>query len=122
MRNGKPAPPMADPVPMPELKCEKSDAYFLLREGLAGLFLAANTFPKSRETRSPLVEDLARHRDEIDPKFYYLADAPTTDPDGNKAIIKWRRKARRQYLGSEKDGKPTKWTAEYEDGAWEWKK
>jgi len=59
MRNGQPAPPMADPVPMPELKCTKSNAHFLLRQGLSGLFLAAHTFPKSRETRSPLVEDLA---------------------------------------------------------------
>lgn len=122
MRNGQPAPPMAAPVPMPELECEKSDAYFLLREGLAGLFLAAHTFPKSRETKSPLVADLARHRNELDPKFFYLADAPQRDPEGNMAIIKWRRKERRQYLGSEKDGKPTKWTAEYVNGTWEWKK
>ena len=122
MRNGQPAPPMADPVPMPELKCTKSDAYFLLREGLSGLFLAAHNFPKSRETRSPLVEDLARHRDELDPKFHYLADAPQTDPDGNKAIIKWKRKERIQVLGSEKDGKPTKWTAYYKNGKWEWTK
>ncbi|MBN1560763.1 type I DNA topoisomerase [candidate division KSB1 bacterium] len=122
MRNGQPAPPMAAPVPMPELKCEKSAAHFLLREGLAGLFLAAHTFPKSRETRSPLVEDLARHRHELDAKFYYLADAPQTDPDGNKAVIKWKRKERYQYLGSIRDGQATKWTAEYNDGVWEWKK
>ena len=122
MRNGQPAPPMADPVPMPELKCTKSNAHFLLRQGLSGLFLAAHTFPKSRETRSPLVEDLARHRDELDPKFHYLADAPQTDPDGNKAIIKWKRKERFQYLGSAKDGKPTKWSAYYKNGEWEWKK
>jgi len=122
MRNGQPAPPKADPVPMPELKCTKSDAYFLLRDGAAGLFLAANTFPKSRETRSPLVEDLARHRDELDPKFYYLADAPQTDPDGNKAIIRFKRKERIQYLMSENNGKPTGWEAYYKDGKWEWTK
>lgn len=123
MRNGQPAPPMAEPVPMPDLKCEKSDAYFLFREGLSGVFLAAHTFPKSRETRSPLVEELARYRDKIDPKFHYLADAPQTDPEGNKAVVKWRRKERRQYIGSVKeDGKPTKWAAEYENGKWEWKK
>ncbi|MCS5781149.1 hypothetical protein LNP24_13995 [Klebsiella pneumoniae subsp. pneumoniae] len=50
------APPKEDPVPLPELPCEKSDAYFVLRDGAAGVFLAANTFPKSRETRAPLVE------------------------------------------------------------------
>lgn len=49
-------------MPLPELPCEKSDAYFVLRDGAAGVFLAANTFPKSRETRAPLVEELARFR------------------------------------------------------------
>ena len=122
MRNGQPAPAMADPVPMPELKCLKSDAYFLLREGLSGIFLAAHNFPRSRETRSPLVEELARHRNELDPKFHYLADAPQTDPDGNKAIIKWKRKERFQYLGSELEGKATKWTAYFKNNKWDWKK
>jgi len=120
MRDGQPAPPKADPVPMPELKCEKSDAYFLLRDGAAGLFLAAHTFPKSRETRNPLVEDLARHRDELDAKFHYLADAPQTDPDGNKAIIRFKRKEKIQYLLTEKDGKLTGWEAFFKDGEWKW--
>lgn len=57
LRNGEVAPPKEDPVPLPELPCEKSDAYFVLRDGAAGIFLAANTFPKSRETRAPLVEE-----------------------------------------------------------------
>ncbi|MGU0160260.1 hypothetical protein ACVXHB_06380 [Escherichia coli] len=35
----------------------------MLRDGAAGVFLAANTFPKSRETRAPLVEELYRFRD-----------------------------------------------------------
>lgn len=43
----------------------KSDAYFVLRDGAAGVFLAANTFPKSRETRAPLVEELYRFRDRL---------------------------------------------------------
>ncbi len=60
LRNGEVAPPKEDPVPLPELPCEKSDAYFVLRDGAAGVFLAANTFPKSRETRAPLVEELHR--------------------------------------------------------------
>ena len=121
MRDGKPAPSKADPVPMPELKCSKSNAYFLLRDGAAGLFLAAHTFPKSRETKSPLVEDLARHRDELDAKFHYLADAPQTDPDGNKSSIRFKRKEKIQYLLTEKDGKPTGWEAFFKDGKWEWK-
>ena len=120
LRNGQPAPPKAAPVPMPELKCQKSDAYFLLRDGAAGIFLAAHNFPKSRETRSPLVEDLARHREELDPKFYYLADAPKTDPEGNIAQIRWKRKEKLQYLKTEKDGKPTGWEAFYKNDAWTW--
>ncbi|XPE55649.1 hypothetical protein ACNKHW_07900 [Shigella flexneri] len=53
-------PTKEDPVPLPELPCEKSDAYFVLRDGAAGIFLAAITFPKSRETRAPQVEELYR--------------------------------------------------------------
>ncbi len=120
LRNGEAAPPKAEPVPMPELKCEKSDAYFLLRDGASGLFLAAHTFPKSRETRSPLVEDLARHREELDPKFYYLADAPATDPDGVPAQIRFKRKEKIQYLMTEVDGKKTGWEALYKNNKWEW--
>ncbi len=121
LRNGEPAPPRAEPVHMPELKCEKSDAYFLLRDGAAGLFLAASTFPKSRETKSPLVEYLARHRSELDPKFHYLADAPAADPDGNASVIRFKKKEKIQYLMSEIDGKKTGWEAFYQNGVWEWK-
>ncbi|STU86716.1 DNA topoisomerase I [Klebsiella pneumoniae subsp. pneumoniae] len=35
LRNGEVAPPKEDPVPLPELPCEKSDAYFVLRDGAA---------------------------------------------------------------------------------------
>ena len=38
LRNGEPAPPKADPIHMPELLCEKSDGYFVLRDGAAGIF------------------------------------------------------------------------------------
>ncbi|MEW7000953.1 topoisomerase DNA-binding C4 zinc finger domain-containing protein [Serratia ureilytica] len=38
LRNGDVAPPKEDPVPLPELPCEKSDAYFVLRDGAAGVF------------------------------------------------------------------------------------
>ncbi len=84
LRNGDVAPPKEDPVPLPELPCEKSDAYFVLRDGAAGVFLAANTFPKSRETRAPLVEELARFKDRLPEKLRYLADAPVADAEGNK--------------------------------------
>ena len=122
MRNGQPAPPMMTPVSMPELKCEKSDAHFVLRESLVGLFLAAHNFPKSRETRPPLVEDLARHRDELDPKFRCLADAPPTDPDGAKSVIKFDRKKRVHYLTSAAAEKGKGWKADWVEKEWVWKK
>ena len=31
LRNGEPAPPKADPVPMPELRCEKVEDHYLLQ-------------------------------------------------------------------------------------------
>lgn len=118
LRNGEAAPPKEDPVHLPELKCEKSDAYFVLRDGAAGLFMAASTFPKSRETRAPLVAELAKYRAQLSPKFYYLADAPVKDPEGNPAIVRWSRKTKQQYVMSEKDGKATGWSAWYENGKW----
>ncbi len=118
LKNGEVAPPKEDPVQLPELPCEKSDAYFVLRDGAAGIFLAANTFPKSRETRAPLIEELVRFRDRISPKFYYLADAPVQDPDGNKAIVRFSRKTKEQYVMTEVEKKATGWTAHYIDGKW----
>ena len=118
LRNGEVAPPKEDPVPLPELECEKSDAYFVLRDGAAGVFLAANTFPKSRETRAPLVEELARFRDRLPEKLRYLADAPATDPDGNKTLVRYSRKTKQQYVSSEKEGKATGWSAFFVDGKW----
>ncbi|CUW20907.1 DNA topoisomerase 1 [Serratia grimesii] len=118
LRNGDVAPPKEDPVPLPELPCEKSDAYFVLRDGAAGVFLAANTFPKSRETRAPLVEELARFKDRLPEKLRYLADAPVADAEGNKTMVRFSRKTKQQYVSSEKDGKATGWSAFYIDGKW----
>jgi len=118
LRNGQPAPPKMDPVPLPELRCKKVDDFYLLRDGAAGLFLAARNFPKNRETRAPLVSELIPHRAEIDPKYHYLLDAPVTDPEGNPMVIRYSRKAQEQYVMSEKDGKPTGYQAFYRDGKW----
>ncbi|MES2662057.1 MAG: type I DNA topoisomerase, partial [Pseudomonadota bacterium] len=52
LKSGQPAPPKAEPIKMPHLRCEKSDDFYLLRDGAAGLFLAASQFPKHRETRA----------------------------------------------------------------------
>ncbi|WP_409160170.1 type I DNA topoisomerase [Pectobacterium sp. B2J-2] len=118
LRNGEVAPPKEDPVPLPELPCDKSDAYFVLRDGAAGVFLAANTFPKSRETRAPLVEELVRFKDRLPEKLRYLAEAPVVDKDGNKTQVRFSRKTKQQYVSSEKDGKATGWSAFYIDGKW----
>jgi len=118
LRNGEAAPPKMDPVHMPDLLCQKVDDYYVLRDGAAGIFLAASKFPKNRETRAPLVEELLPYKDKIDPKHDYILKAPTQDPEGNKAIVRFSRKAKEQYVLSEKDGKPTKWKAFYRKGRW----
>lgn len=118
LRNGEVAPPKEDPVPLPELSCEKSNAYFVLRDGAAGIFLAANTFPKSRETRAPLVEELVRFKDRLAEKLRYLTDAPLADSAGNKTLVRFSRKTKQQYVTSEKDSKATGWFAFYVDGKW----
>lgn len=118
LRSGQAAPPKMDPVPMPELACEKVEDYYILRDGAAGIFLAASKFPKHRETRAPLVLELLPHKDEIDPKYSFIFDAPTEDPDGLKTILRYSRKTQEQYVQSELDGKPTGWKAFYDNGVW----
>ncbi len=119
LRNGEPAPPKMDPVPMPELACEKVDDHYILRDGASGLFLAASQFPRHRETRAPQVAELLPHKAEIDPKYSYLMDAPTEDPDKVKTVVRFSRKTKEQYVQSEVDGKPTGWRAFYRDGSWQ---
>lgn len=119
LKNGEVAPPKEDPVLLPELPCTQDpDAYFVLRDGASGLFLAASTFPKSRETRAPLVEELVRFKDRLSPKFHYLTEAPTEDPDGLKTVVRFSRKTKENYVRSEVDGKPTGYTALYDAGKW----
>ncbi|MBO1519074.1 type I DNA topoisomerase [Oceanisphaera pacifica] len=119
LKNGEVAPPKEDPVHLPELPCTQSDAYFVLRDGAAGIFMAASNFPKSRETRAPLVEELVRFKDRLSPKFAYLTEAPVKDPDGNKSVVRFSRKNKEQYVMTEIDKKATGWTAHYVDGKWE---
>jgi len=118
LKNGEAAPPKMDAVPMPELKCEKVDDTYVLRDGASGLFLAASGFPKNRETRAPLVLELIPHKDEIDPKYHFLLAAPAKDPDGRPAVIRYSRKTKEQYVQSEVDGKPTGWRAFFDGGKW----
>ncbi|WP_026960310.1 type I DNA topoisomerase [Aliagarivorans taiwanensis] len=119
LKNGEVAPPREDPVHLPELPCEKSDAYFVLRDGASGIFMAASNFPRSRETRAPLVEELHRFKDRLPAKFIYLADGPQQDPDGNKALVRYSRKTKEQYLSTEVNGKATGWRAYFSGGKWD---
>ena len=118
LRNGQPAPPKAAPVPMPELRCANVDDHYVLRDGAAGIFLAASQFPKHRETRPPQVTEIKAHGNELDPKLAYLLTAPESDGDGNPALVRFSRKSREQFVATEKDGKATGWAAYYRDGAW----
>lgn len=118
LRNGQAAPPKSAPVVMPELRCDKVDDYFVLRDGASGLFLAASQFPRNRETRAPKVAELLPHREEIDPKYHYLLDAPVKDNKGRPTVIRFSRKTREQYVQSEVDGKASGWRAFYHNGKW----
>ena len=119
LRSGEAAPPKMDPVPMPELQCVKVDDHYILRDGAAGLFLAASQFPRNRETRAPLVSELLAHKSEIDPKYSFLFTAPTEDDDGNPAQVRFSRKTKEQYVMTEVEGKATGWKAFYSKGKWQ---
>ena len=118
LRNGQAAPPKVDPISMPELRCLKVEDHYVLRDGASGLFLAASQFPKNRETRAPSVEELLPYKDQIDEKYQFLLTAPVKDPKGLATIIRYSRKTKEQYVRSEKDGKPSGWSAFYNSGKW----
>jgi len=118
LKSGEAAPPKVEPIAMPELRCEKVDDHYVLRDGAAGLFLAASQFPKNRETRAPLVAELLPYKQQIDPKYHFLLSAPVADPEGNKAIVRFSRKTKEQYVQTEVNGKATGWKAFYEGGKW----
>jgi DNA topoisomerase-1 len=120
LRNGQAAPPREDPIPMPHLKCDKHpEDNYVLRDGAAGLFLAASKFPKIRETRPPKIAELRTVKDQLMPKFHYLLEAPDTDPEGNPTVLRFSRKTQRQFIASEKDGKQTTWALFHTDGRWQ---
>ena len=118
LKTGEAAPPRMDPIHLPELKSTKHDDYFILREGAAGMFLAASKFPKVRETRAPKLAELRPIKDKMEDKFQYLFDGPDEDPDGNPTILRWSRKKKEQYIGSEKNGKATRWGVYWRNGEW----
>ncbi|MHB0776968.1 type I DNA topoisomerase [Halomonas sp. WWR20] len=119
LKSGEVAPPKMDPIPMPELACQKVEDHYVLRDGASGLFLAASQFPKNRETRPPLVKELKAHAQELPEKYHFLLKAPSEDPDGRPAQIRFSRKTKSQYVMSEEEGKATGWRALFEDGRWQ---
>ncbi|MFY0675919.1 MAG: type I DNA topoisomerase [Neptuniibacter sp.] len=118
LKNGEPAPPKMDPVPMPELQCEKVEDTYILRDGASGLFLAASQFPRNRETRAPKIVELLPHQKEIDPKYEFLFSAPKEDSEGNPTIVRYSRKTKEQYVMTEVNGKASGWRAFYKGGSW----
>jgi DNA topoisomerase-1 len=118
LKNGDAAPPRMTPIDMPELRSQRFDDHYILREGAAGLFLAASKFPKVRETRPPKVSELRAIQEKLEEKFHYIMSAPDTDHDGHPTILRWSRKNAEQYVGSEKDGKATKFALVYRKGKW----
>ncbi|MGE4532758.1 type I DNA topoisomerase [Halomonas sp.] len=119
LRNGEVAPPKMDPIDMPELACQKVDDHYVLRDGASGLFLAASKFPRNRETRPPLVRELKAHAEELPEKYRYLLDAPSEDPDGRPAQIRFSRKAKEQFVMTDEDGKATGWKATFDGNRWQ---
>ncbi len=118
LRSGQAAPPKMDPIPMPELKCEKVNDTYLLRDGASGLFLAASQFPKHREIRTPFVDEIIPVKKQLVEKHQYVTTAPIEDKEGNRAKLKFSRKEGRHYVITEKNGKATGWKAVYEKNEW----
>ncbi len=119
LKSGQPAPPRVDPIKMEHLRSTKHDDFFVLRDGAAGLFLAASKFPKVRETRAPKVAEIRTVAEQLDPKYQFILQAPDADPEGNPTLVKFSRKNQAQYIGSETpEGKATKWSLVYQDGKW----
>jgi len=118
MKNGELKPIFMDPVKLEDIKCQKCDDFYLLRDSLKGLFLAASQFPKNRETRAPLVKEIIDVVDQLPEKYSIFASALTADPDGDDLVIRFNRKAGNHYLSSELNGKKKKWIYVYEGNSW----
>ena len=127
-RNGEPKPIVMEPI-VTEIQCEKFEDFYLLRDSMKGLFLAASKYPKNRETRAPSSKEflLAVSQDSLveacqyleDPmKHLHLLEAPKKDGQGNAYIIRYNKLEDTHYLASEKDGKKTGNTATHNGTKW----
>jgi len=126
-KNGEPKPIMMEPITT-DIPCKKFEDFYLLRDSMKGLFLAASKYPKNRETRAPSVSEFIQVANEVllvaceyldDPmKHTYLLEAPQQDVDGNPYIIRYNKAEDIHYLASEKDAKKTGNTAIYNGEKW----
>ncbi|CAL4042808.1 DNA topoisomerase 1 [Buchnera aphidicola (Tetraneura ulmi)] len=106
------------PIVFPNLLCEKSNACFVLKSGVSGIFFAASSFPKSKETKTPFIEELIRFKNLLPKEILYLTDAPIVDSEGNKTMLRFDKKKKIQFIGSKKNGKFTSWKKYFINGKW----
>ncbi len=55
---------------------------------------------------------------ELPEKYHFILDAPSEDPDGRPAQIRFSRKNKEQYVMTDEEGKATGWKATFEGGKW----
>ena len=127
-RNGEPKPIVMEPI-VTEIACTKFEDFYLLRDSMKGLFLAASQYPKNRETRAPSSKEFldAVSKDALidacqyleDPmKHLHLLEAPRKDSEGHPYIIRYNKVEDTHYLASEKEGKKTGNTATHNGTKW----
>jgi len=127
-RNGEPKPIVMEPITT-DISCTKFEDFYLLRDSMKGLFLAASKYPKNRETRAPSVKEFVKSvsQDSLTDACKYLDDpmkhdhllsAPKKDIDGNPYIIRYNKLEDTHYLASEKEGKKTGNTATHSGSKW----
>ena len=118
MKNGKLKPVFMDPITMSDLKCEKCDDIYLLRDSLKGLFLAASQFPKNRETRAPFIGEIKPVIKQMPEKYQIFSNAPEKDQDGDSLVVRFNRKDGSHILSSEAKGKKKKLFYVFDGGTW----
>ena len=121
MKNGELKPIFMDPIKLESLRCEKCDDFYLLRDSLKGLFLAASQFPKNRETRAITVNELKPVTDKLPEKYSHFAKAPEVDDDGDDLVVRFNKKSGDHLLSAELKGKKKKYFYFFNGSSWEQK-
>ncbi len=119
LKNGVLKPVFMDPIKLEHLKCQKCDDFYLLRDSMKGLFLAASQFPKNRETRAPSAEEVKSVLNLLPEKHQeFFAGALTHDPEGDPLIVRYNKKSNTHYLSAEKNNKKKKYFFVNENNSW----